>query len=185
MLRASQFIFLLSRLFLFLVLSNLCFSVANSSLATVFYFFPGSLCRFVEVFASWLIFPFIIYAISRAPKPPCPFNISAHELCPGNSLVSSLLVFLCCSAWNSLSPQPFQLFLPFCTCSIILPTCINLMTFLSSPVLRCLLESLIQIILTCTYSSTASCLILQNSNSKLFSPANYQSRLSILAPLET
>lgn len=85
----------------------------------------------------------------------------------------------------ALSPAFSTLFLPFCTCSIILPTCINLMTFLSSPVLRCLLESLIQIILTCTYSSTASCLILQNSNSKLFSPANCQSRLSILAPLET
>lgn len=114
-----------------------------------------------------------------------PFNISAHELCPGNSLCHHFWFSSCCSAWNSLFPQPFQLFLPFCTCSIMLPTCINLMTFLSSPVLRCLLESLIQIILTCMYSSTASCLILQNSNSKLFSPANYQSRRSRLAPLET
>lgn len=70
MLRASQFIFLLSRLFLFLVLSNLRFSVADSSLATLFYFFLGASYRFVEVFASWLIFPFIIYAISRAPTPP-------------------------------------------------------------------------------------------------------------------
>lgn len=58
-------------------------------------------------------------------------------------------------------------------------------TFLSSAILKCLLELLIQSIWTYTYSSTASCLILQNSNSKLFYSADYQSRCSILAPLET
>ena len=121
-----------------------------------------------------------------------PFSISAHEFCPRKLSVSSLLVWLLLLCLELALSPAFQLFLSrstcsiiLPTCSIILPTCVNLRTFLSSPILRCLLELLIQIILTRTYSRTASCLILQNSNSTLFSPANYQSRCSILAPLET
>ena len=83
MLWASQFIFLLSRLFLLLVLSSLRFSVADSSLATLcFFFFLWPSCRFVQVFASWLVFTFIIYAMSRAPKPPWSLQYQCSWILP-------------------------------------------------------------------------------------------------------